>query len=161
MTAELEPGKARIRHPDAGESIVPASAVPHHERSDWEFVEGDREDWPTEAQPFGGQPLVRIRHPVAGESRVPQSAVPQWRSVGWQIVEPDDQAAQTVTPVGEGGELAMEEFTVPQLRQLARDRGISPIPSTKPELLAALSGDQESPEDQAGDQPAPPSEEER
>jgi hypothetical protein len=155
MTAELEPGKARIRHPDAGESIVPASAVPHHERSDWEFVEGDREDWPTEAQPFGGQPLVRIRHPVAGESRVPQSAVPQWRSVGWEVVEPDDQAEASAEAV------EIEEFTVPQLRQLARDRGISPIPSTKPELLAALSGDQESPEDQAGDQPAPPSEEER
>jgi hypothetical protein len=144
---DLEPGQARIRHPDAGESVVPSSAVPHHERAGWTFVEGDRDTWPQEQQRFEGQAQVRIRHPVTGgESVVAESAVPHWRSVGWEVVDEHAEA-----------EAAVESLTVPELRQLARDRGISPIPSTKPELLAALHEDQDT--EEAGEEPAPSSEE--
>jgi hypothetical protein len=154
--ADLEPGQARIRHPEVGESVVPASAVEHWKRAGWTFVEGDAEQWPVEAQQFGGQQQVRIRHPITGgESIVAESAVPHWRSVGWLVVDAHAEAEATA---------GLEHKTVPELRELARDRGLKPIPATKPELVAAL-GDQPATEqnqvaDQAGDEPADHSEEE-
>lgn len=142
--SELEPGQARIRHPELGEQVVPASAVPHWERGQWKFVEGDREEFPPEAQLFGGQEQVRIRHPVTGgESVVAASAVPYWREKDWLVV--DEEAEPAVPSEGDG----LEGLTVAELQDLARGAGAT-VSGTKAELVARLREKQE----QAGDQPA-------
>ena len=143
----LEPGMARISHPDSGveDAVVPAAAVPHWEYAGWKYEEGDREDWPTELQRFEGQTQVRIYHPdLDVYETVAESAVPHHRSRGWTLAA-DHDAEQ------------LETKKVAELRQLAKDRGISPIPSTKDELVAAL--EQQNTQDDAGDVPAPDSEE--
>ena len=156
--SDLAPGTARMTHPDptVEDAIAKAEQVPHLEHAGWRFVEGDREHWPEELQRFDGETQVYIRHPVTGASSiVPEIAVPHWRAVGWQVVDPDaEQAAE------------LEGKKVAELRELAKDRGISPIPPTKDELIAALeqhdtptdsTDSQEQPE--AGDEPAPDSKE--
>ena len=145
----LEPGMARISHPDPTieDAVVPASAVPHWEFNGWKYEEGDRETWPEELQRFEGQAQVRIYHPELDRyETVAESAVPHHRSRGWTLAA-DHDAEQ------------LETKKVAELRQLAKDRGISPIPSTKDELVEALEQHAQQ-EDQAGDQPAQPSEEE-
>jgi hypothetical protein len=144
--AALEPGTARIRHPDPDvqDAVVPASAVPEWERNRWEFVEGDREDLPREYQKYEGQPERRIYHPGLDRyEHVAESAVPEWRSRGWVPADDVEQAD-------------LEAKKVAELRELAKERGISPIPTTKAELIEALN-DQE--QTQAGDEPAQDSKE--
>jgi hypothetical protein len=134
-----------------GEYIAQREQVPHLEEAGWEQVPGQDikgEEWPAELRRYGGQPEVRLRHPVTGgEYASPESAVPYHQGRGW--VRADEQAEQAAT---EG----LETKTVPELRELAKAQGISPIPTTKPELLAALQGEQ--PAEQPAE-PAQPSEE--
>lgn len=146
--AELEPGQARITHPDPGvaDSIVPASAVPLWERVGWQYVEGDREHLPKQHQRFEGQAQVRIYHPELDRVEVvAASAVPQHRANGWLLAD-EVEAEQ------------LEDKTVAELRDLAKERGVKPIPATKEDLVAALQDEQDT--EQAGEEPAPPSEEE-
>jgi hypothetical protein len=138
----------RMTHPDlpGTEISVAASAVPFHREARWEEVPGQDEHgevWPLEAQRFGGQTVVRLRHPdLEQEIEVAESAVPFHRERGWQLA--DQVEAE-----------ALEGRKVAELRELAKERGISPIPSTKAELVEAL---HESP-DVAGE-PAPSEEDE-
>jgi hypothetical protein len=148
----LEPGQARMRNPDPGidDTIVLAAQVPHLEYNGWTYLEGDRETWPEELQRFGGAEQVHIHHPeTGGTAIVPRDAAAHWRSRGW--VELDPQAEQAA---------ALEDKTVVELRELAKERGISPIPTIKAELIEALEGAQEPTTDQAGDEPADQQEEE-
>lgn len=141
--ADLEPGQARMRHPDPAipDQTVYASQVPHLELSGYQFVEGDREEWPAEALPFGGQPVVRIYHPeLEAYHEVAESAVPYHRERGWVLVEDEAEAE---------AQAGLEGKTVPELRELAKNQGITPIPTTKPELLAALT--KQPSEDQAAE----------
>jgi hypothetical protein len=150
--AGLEPGTARMTHPDpdVADAIVQASQVPHFEHANWRYVEGDREDWPAELQRFGGETQVYIHNPTTGAKEfVTKDAAAHWRSRGWVVVDPDaEQAAD------------LDAKTVPELRELAKERGISPIPATKAELIEALEGHPDTvDDDQAGVQPAEPEEE--
>jgi hypothetical protein len=129
----------RLRHPTLESEIeVPAEAVPHHERSGWVQVKGQAEQgetWPEELQRFEGQEQVRMRHPdLDGEIVVARSAEPYWRERAWEEIT-DEAPADDAQP-GEG----LAGKTVPELRELAKQAGISPLPSTKDELLAALGG---------------------
>jgi hypothetical protein len=145
LMAGLEPGTARMTHPDpdVDDAVVQASQVPHFEYAGWRYVDGDREDWPAELQRFEGQTQVRLRHPeTGGTATVGEDSAPHWRSRGWVIV--DDVADQAA---------ALEGKTVPELRELAKERGISPIPATKAELVEALEGHDVADDDQAGDEP--------
>jgi hypothetical protein len=152
--SELQPGQARISYPDPtiDDQVVPASAVPHWERVGWSFVEGDREDLPASYQRFEGQPPIRIYHPGLDRYEiVAESAVAQHRSQGWQLAS-DAEAA------------GFDGKTVEQLREIAREQGISPLPAKKAELIEALTGgqqdqDQDQDQDQAGNKPAQDSEE--
>lgn len=142
----LEPGQARIRHPDLDPDgvVVPASAVEHHKRAGWELVEGDAETWPTEARRFEGQDQVRIYHPQLDVvETVAASAVPEHRSRGWVLADQVEEER-------------LEAKTVAELRERAKERGISPIPATKAELVDALNTHEQ---EQAGDEPAPADEE--
>jgi hypothetical protein len=159
--AGLEPGQARITHPDPDvqDAIVGAASVPHWEYQGWKLAEGDRETWPAELQRFEGQAQVRIRHPeTGGEATVGADSVPHWRSRGWQVVDEADYPAD------------LETKTVAELRELAKKRGISPVPTTKADLVEALEDQRliqrlqplpstETDDDQAGVQPAQPEEE--
>jgi len=147
----------RMTHPDHdGVFDAQPSQVPHLKDARWQVAPGQDEqgdEWPAELQRFEGQDQVKIRHPeTGGETVVAASAVPHLREKGWLVVEAEAEAEE-----------GLEGKTVPELRELAKARGISPIPATKPELLDALSSeapDEQATEDQAGDQPAQPSEEE-
>jgi hypothetical protein len=153
--AELKPGTSRMTHPDpdVDDAIVLAMQVPHFERAGFRHVEGDREDWPEELRQEGGREgQVYLHHPETGAREfVPEQAAAHWRSRGWVVVDP--QAEQVAE---------LEAETVPKLRELAKNRGISPIPSTKAELIEALEDQEKQAEDddQAGDEPAKSEEEE-
>jgi hypothetical protein len=138
----------RMRHPDLeGQEItVASSAAPLHALSGWVAVEGQDdmgEELPAELQPFEGQPTFLMRHPdVEGDPVVAaESQVPFYRERGWLLVTDEEQE-----------EVGLEDLTVPELRELAKARGISPIPATKPELLDALSV----PAEQEHESPAEP-----
>jgi hypothetical protein len=150
---DLEPGQARMTHPDPDvhDAIVAAIQVPHFEQVGWRYVEGDREHWPEELQRFQGEQPVYIRHPeTGGTSFVPADVVPHWRSRGWLVVDPD--AEQTAE---------LEDKKVTELKEMAKERGISPIPTTKAELIEALEGQGDTVDtNEAGDQPAQADEEE-
>jgi hypothetical protein len=143
----------RMTHPDHdGEFDAQPSQVPFLKDARWQVVPGQDdqgEQWPAELQRFEGQDQVRIRHPeTESETVVAASAVPHLREKGWQVV--DEQAE---------AEAGLEDKTVPELRELAKARGISPIPATKPELLAALSSeaaDEQATEEQDQAEPAEP-----
>jgi hypothetical protein len=148
----------RMIHPDLDAEIeVHPGAVPHHQRAGWQVASGQDEQgevWPGELQLFGGQRQVRLRHPdLEGDPiTVAESAVPFHREKGWVEVEQEVEVPAS-----------LEAKTVPELRELAKDHGISPLPTTKPELLAALAGalaTTQQPEEQAGVEPAQPEEEE-
>jgi hypothetical protein len=116
--------------------------VPLLELTGWQTVEGedlsDVEPLPAELQPFEGQPTFLMRHPdVEGDPVVAaESQVPFYRERGWVLVEEDEP------------EEGLEVLTVPELRELAKTSGITPIPTTKAELIAALS--QQPSQQQAG-----------
>jgi len=144
----------RMTHPvSGGEYDAQPSQVEHLKETGWELAEGEEADyerWPADLQRYGGQPEVQLRHPVTGaEYGSPESAVPYHQEKGW--VRADEQADQ-----------ALEDKTVPELRDLAKEQGIKPIPATKPELIAALSSttpSDQAGEDDAGAEPAQDSEE--
>jgi hypothetical protein len=143
----LEPGKARMTHPDpeVEDAFVEASQVPHLEHGGWRYVEGDREDWPEEAREESRAGWAYIRNRYTGGTTFVPELTPALRERGWEEVDPQaEQAAE------------LEDKKVAELRELAKERGISPIPSTKDELIEALKGEQN--QDQAGDQPAEPEE---
>jgi hypothetical protein len=142
----------RMRHPDSGGTYdAQPSQVPLLELTGWQTVEGedlsDVEPLPAELQPFEGQPTFRMRHPdVEGDPvTAAESQVPFYRERGWVLVTDEEQE-----------EVGLEGLTVPELRELAKARGISPIPATKPELLDALSV----PAEQEHESPAEPASEE-
>lgn len=151
---ELEPTRVRMTHPDLDTEIaVHPLAVPHHEYAGWEVVAGqDAEDeverWPAEQQRFEGQQQVRLYHPdLEGDIIVAASAVPHHRSKGWLISDPEvaDQFE---------GDQGLEAKTVEELKELAKERGISPLPTKKADLIAALNEEPTHEQDQ--DQPAEP-----
>jgi len=149
--ADLEPGQARMTHPDEGvaDAIVTASQVPHFELQGWRYVEGERETWPEELQRFEGEGQVYIKHPVTGGTAfLPASSVPYWRSQGWEIVDPD---AET--------EAAMDDKNLAELKAEAKARGL-PVSGTKDELRERIADHDAQNQTEAGDQPAQPSEEE-
>lgn len=141
----------RMSHPDLpGQDIeVAASAVPFHVEAGWSEVpdQDERgEQWPAEAQPFGGQPVVRLRHPdLDAEIEVAASAVPFHRDKGWVLVE-EVEAAE------------LDGKTVEELREIAGQRGLRKS-GNKDDLLARLRGEQEQ-DTKAGDEPAQPSQDE-
>jgi hypothetical protein len=134
----------RMRHPDLEQEINATSGqVPHFQVSGWQVIEGQDEQgeqWPAELLPFEGQEKVRLTHPdLEGEITVAESAVPYHRERGWQVVEGEEPAA------GPEGADGLDGKTVPELRDLAKDEDIKPVPTTKPELLDALRGHQQAP----------------
>ena len=140
--SDLEPGKSRMTHPDpeVDDAVVDALQVPHFEHAGWRHVEGDRETWPQELQRFEGQGQVYIRNRYTGGTAFVPELSGHLAERGWEVVDPEaEQAAE------------LEAKKVAELRELAKERGISPIPSTKQELIDALN--------EAGDEPAPPEEE--
>jgi hypothetical protein len=134
LMAGLEPGMARITHPDPGvdDDIVKASQVPHFEHAGWRYVEGDREDWPAELQESGREGMVYIRNRNTGGTAFVPELVGHLRERGWEEVDPDAERAEE-----------LETRKVAELKALAKERGISPIPTTKAELLEALQDTQE------------------
>jgi len=146
--SELHPDWVTITHPDPGveDSRVPPESVGLWRNSGWQLADGQDtqvEELPPEAQRFEGQPQVRIYHPELDRvESVAESAVPQHRSQGWLLA--DEAEAER-----------LEAKNVAELRELAKERGISPIPSTKADLLEALQQTQ----DDAGE-PAPSEEDE-
>jgi hypothetical protein len=142
---ELEPGKARMTHPDPGveDAIVASSQVPHLEHAGWRYMEGDREDWPDELRETGREGMVYIRNRITGGTAFVPELVGHLRERGWEAVDLQaDQAAE------------LETKKVTELRDLAKERGISPIPTTKAELIEALEQQDHHDGDQAGE-PAP------
>jgi hypothetical protein len=125
----LEPGKARISHPDPGveDAIVDAIQVPHFEHAGWRYVEGDREDWPPEAREESRAGWVYIRNRSTGGTTFVPELTAALAERGWEEVDPEAERAAE-----------LEDKTVAELRELAKGRGISPIPTTKAELLEAL-----------------------
>jgi SAP domain len=147
--SNLEPGQARIVHPDLDPDgvVVPAESVPHHERAGWQFIEGDRDTWPKELQKYGGQREVRIYHPQLDRTvGVPESAVPFHREKGW--VPADERDAEQ-----------LEESTVDDLKDEARKRGLK-VSGTKDELVERIQAYDAQQQTEAGDAPAPSDEEE-
>jgi hypothetical protein len=148
----LEPGKARMTHPDPAvdDAIASASQVPHLEHAGWRFVEGDREDWPEDLERSGREGMIYIRHPITGGTAFVPELTPAFRERGWEVVDPD---AERVA--------ALEDKKVPELKELAKDLGISPIPTTKDELIEAIEDarQQHNQDTQAGEQPASTEEE--
>lgn len=93
----------RIHHPDLDiEVTVSSSAVPFHRLAGWEPVEGQQdmgEEWPAEALPFEGRPIVRLRHPdLDQEVRVVAASVPFHRAQGWLVVDEEPAPAPTPGP---------------------------------------------------------------
>jgi hypothetical protein len=124
----------RMRHPDLEQEIeVASSAVPIHEQSGWQPVEGQEVTWsplPPESLPFGGQAIIRMRHPTlpGQEIRVAESAVPHHRSKGWYVLPEEPEAEE-----GDG----LDGLTVAQLQERAREAGV-PVSGTKAELQERL-----------------------
>jgi hypothetical protein len=149
---ELEPGKARMTHPDPGveDAIVASSQVPHLEHAGWRYMEGDREDWPDELRETGREGMVYIRNRTTGGTAFVPELVGHLRERGWEAVEPAEEA----TTGAFIEEASLADLTVPELRDLAKERGISPIPTTKAELIEALEQQDHHDGDQAGE-PAP------
>lgn len=148
---ELAPGQARMTHPDPDldDEVVSASQVPHLEHIGWRYVEGDREDWPEDLQRAGREGMVYVRHPeTGGTAFVPELSAPL-RERGWEVADPDAEQAE-----------ALDAKTVADLRELAKERGISPIPTTKAELIEALEQRDSTEPTKAGDEPAQDTEEE-
>jgi len=147
----------RMRHPTLpGQEITVApEAVPHHRSAGWQVVEGQTEQgeqWPAEVQRFEGQTQVRIYHPVTGgEAVVAASAVPTHEASGWQVVKDAEPTAAALEP-----EDGLAGLTVAELQDLARGAGL-PVSGTKAELLERLRA---APSDQAGVEPAQPTDEE-
>ena len=142
----LEPGKARMTYPDPGveDVTVDAMQVGHFEHAGWRYVEGDREDWPAELREAGREGMVYIRNRYTGGTAFVPELSGHLRERGWEEVDPQaEQAAD------------LEAKKVAELKALAKERGISPIPTTKAELLEALQETQ----DEAGE-PAPSEEDE-
>lgn len=141
--------EVRMRHPETGAEInaTPDQAA-HYQRSGWQAVSGQPTRWPAELQRFEGQEQVRLWHPGLPNTRdeplvVAASAVGLHRDKGWLRYDeqpPTEQAAE-----------GLDEKTVPELRELAKQQGISPLPTTKPELLEAL---RNSPAEQAAEPPS-------
>jgi hypothetical protein len=148
-----------MTHPESGgEYWATPDQVPHLQEADWQIAPGqnvDVEEWPAELRRFGGQDTVKMRHPeIEGDPiTAALSQVPFYREKGWQIVDEDaaTEAAQT------GG---LEDLTLDQLKEEARARDL-PVSGTKAELVERLRGEpkQDESQDQAGDEPAQPSEE--
>jgi hypothetical protein len=148
----LEPGKARMTYPDpeVEDAIVDAIQVPHFEHGGWRYVEGDREDWPAELQEAGREGMVYIRNRTTGGTAFVPELSGHLRERGWEEVDPEAERAAE-----------LEDKNVAELRELAKERGISPIPKTKDELLEALSDQHDQhDQDQAGGEPAPTEEDE-
>jgi SAP domain len=158
LMAALEPGKARMRHPDpeVDDAIVDAAQVPHLEHGGWQYVEGDRETWPDELRERGREGMVYIRNRYTGGTAFVPELAGHLAERGWEEVDPEAEQAA-----------ALEGKTVEELRDLARDRGLK-VSGTKDELLArlretgqatvAVEVEQEQDTEQAGDQPAEPRE---
>jgi hypothetical protein len=146
-----------MTHPDSGgEYWATPDQVPHHQESDWQIAPGqnvDVEEWPAELRKFGGQDTVKMRHPeIEGEPvTAALSQVPFYREKGWQIV---DEHAEGFDASG------LVNYTLEQLKEEARARDL-PVSGTKAELNERLRGEpkQDESQDQAGDEPAQPSEE--
>jgi hypothetical protein len=153
--SELEAGKARMTHPITGaDEIVDAGQVPHLEHAGWRFEEGDRDTWPQELQRFDdGAPGVHIRNLNTGGATFVPELTGHLRERAWvEVGSDEDRAAQADK---------LEDKTVVELKELAKDRGISPIPTTKAELIEALEDSQDSKDQtEAGEKPAATSEEE-
>lgn len=148
--SELEPGTARMTHPDPGVDDVTVNAlqVPHLEHAGWRYVEGDREEWPAELR---SENQVYIRNLTTGGTAFVPELSGHLRERGWvEVGSDDDQAVQVQR---------LEDKTVEELRELARDRRLK-VSGNKDELLARLAGTEEQDtQDQAGGEPAPSEEE--
>jgi len=141
----LEPGKARISHPDPGveDAIVDAMQVGHFEHAGWRYVEGDREDWPAELREAGREGMVYIRNRDTGGTAFVPELSGHLRERGWEEVDP--QAEQ---------EAQMEEKTLAELKDEAKARGL-PVSGTKDELRERIADHDAQQQTEAGDEPAP------
>ena len=119
-----------MHHPGTGgEYQARPSQVEFLKASGWQATDPDApyDEWPEELQRFEGQAQVVMRHPnLDGEIIVAESAEPFHASQGWQRVEDIRQSE-------------LEDQTVEQLKDQARERGISPLPTKKADLIEALS----------------------
>jgi hypothetical protein len=134
----------RMHHPETGgEYAAQPSQVEFLKASGWELTDpnAEYERWPAELQRFEGQPVVKMAHPqVEGDPiDAAESQVPFFAERGWQRV--DEAEAQE-----------LEDLTVEQLKEQARERGL-PVSGTKAELLERL-------QERDSDQPAAPASQE-
>jgi len=142
-----------------GEYDAAPEQVPHLERAGWERASGqdgvEVEEWPDELKRFGGQESVELYLPTTGAYyTAAKSATDHHQQRGWLVVGSEDYQAA----VRAGAEASFEDKTVEELREEAKARGISPLPTKKAELIEALQvGDERDTkdQDQAGDEPAP------
>jgi len=134
-----------MRHPNlpGQETPMPASSVEQWKLAGWEVVEGQEEQgeqWPEEARPYEGQPVVHLTHPnpdVRDDIWVPESAVPEHRARGWLVVGSDEEQEQAAA--------GLENLTVAELQGHIRalnehraDDQQLPISGTKAELIQRI-----------------------
>ena len=145
----LEPGKARMIHPDPGveDAVVAAIQVPHMEHAGWRYVEGDRETWPEEAREESRAGWVFIRNRNTGGTTFVPELTPALRERAWEEVDLDAER-----------EAQMEEKTLAELKDDAKARGL-PVSGTKDELRERISDHDAQQQTEAGDEPAPTEEE--
>lgn len=149
--------RIRMTHPgiEGSEYLADPLQVPHLEENGWQVADGqddsEVERWPMDLRRFEGQPKVELWHPATGGYyTAPESAVPYHRGRGWLVVGSDDyRAAQTAQATED-----LSDRTVEELRELAKERGISPLPTKKAELLDALADQEQEQQQDAGEQPA-------
>lgn len=147
---------ARIRMVSGdSEYLADPLQVPHLENAGWRVADGEDdstvERWPMDLRKYEGQPEVELYSPTTGNYyKSPESAVPYHRARGWVVVGSDDYLAAQTAQAAED----LSDRTVEELRELAKERGISPLPTKKAELLDALSTQEQEQQQDAGDQPA-------
>jgi nicotinamidase-related amidase len=147
----LEPGKARISHPDPDveDAEVFAIQVPHFEAQGWRYVEGDRETWPEEAREETRAGWVYIRNRDTGGTTFVPELTPALRERAWGEVDPQAER-----------EAEMEEKTLAELKEEAKARNL-PVSGTKDELRERIADHDAQEQTEAGDEPAPATEEEQ
>jgi hypothetical protein len=133
-----------MHHPETGGAyLAQPSQVEFLKASGWQLddPDADYDQWPAELQQFEGQPPVRMRHAeVDEEIVVAEGSAALHAERGWQRVEDVEMAA-------------LEDQTLQQLKEQARERGL-PVSGTKAELIERLA--EEPDEQQDDEQPAEP-----
>lgn len=138
--------KIRMTKADVPDFDADPLQVPHLRSVGWQVAEGqdltEVEEWPEEAQRFGGQPGVKIHHPeTGGETEVAESSWPFWHERGWKRADGDNRG--------------LADLTVAELKERIREANKArddddqlSVSGTKDELIERLSY---TPQDRAGE----------